>query len=305
MIVAKRWSTRAVRPRASILMSGPLPCRPSIRASATVPCSRRTASPLDCWMSRPRDHMPKPPIRIAMWSGPRNISTAMMRAWENRADTTVVDEPLYAAYLDHTGLDHPGATEIINAYDTDWRDVADMLLGPIPGDKPIWYQKQMAHHLLPDMQIDWVDGLTNCFLIRSPREVITSYIKIRPDPTQADLGFVQQLDIFEQVQAANRQHSARSGRPRCAGRSTQAADVVVRSRGRALQRGHAALAGRQARDRRRLGASLVRRRRTVDQVPSRTWPRTTRCRSICVRCWINARASMMCCTRIGWGVVEE
>ena len=143
--------------------------------------------------------MSRPPIRIAMWSGPRNISTAMMRSWENRPDTTVVDEPLYAAYLDHTGLDHPGAAEIIHAYDTDWRDVANMLLGPVPGGKPIWYQKQMTHHLLPDMGIDWVDGLTNCFLIRSPREVITSYIKVRPDPTQADLGFVQQLDIFEQV----------------------------------------------------------------------------------------------------------
>jgi len=143
--------------------------------------------------------MPNAPIRIAMWSGPRNISTAMMRAWENRPDATVVDEPLYATYLDHTGIDHPGSTEIIKAYDTDWRSVADMLLGPIPGGKPIWYQKQMAHHLLPEMGIDWVDGLTNCFLIRSPREVIASYIKVRPDPTQADLGYVQQLDIFEQV----------------------------------------------------------------------------------------------------------
>ncbi len=143
--------------------------------------------------------MPQAPIRIAMWSGPRNISTAMMRAWSNRPDTAVIDEPLYAAYLERTGLDHPGRARIIDANDTNWRSVADTLLGPVPDGMQIWYQKQMAHHLLPEMGIDWVDGLNNCFLIRSPREVITSYIKVRADPTQADLGFVQQLDIFEQV----------------------------------------------------------------------------------------------------------
>ena len=224
-----------------------------------------------------------------MWSGPRNISTAMMRAWENRADTTVVDEPLYAAYLDHTGLDHPGATEIINAYDTDWRDVADMLLGPIPGDKPIWYQKQMAHHLLPDMQIDWVDGLTNCFLIRSPREVITSYIKIRPDPTQADLGFVQQLDIYEQVKQRTGSippvldaRDVLEDPRRLLTLLCEAVDVPFSEAMLRWPAGKRETDGVWA-------PLLVRRRRTVDQVPSRTWPRTTRCRSICVRCWINAR----------------
>ena len=122
-----------------------------------------------------------------------------MRAWENRCDAAVIDEPFYAAYLDRTGLDHPGASVIIAQDETDWHNVATTLLGPVPGDRAIWYQKLMTHHMLPEIGLDWIFELTNCFLIRSPKEVITSYIKVRPDPTQADLGFVQQLDIFEQV----------------------------------------------------------------------------------------------------------
>src|SRR5690606_26976529 len=87
------------------------------------------------------------PLRIAMWLGPRNISTAMMRAWENRGDCAVSDEPLYAHYLAHTGLDHPGREEVVAAGDTDWRRVVAALAGPAPGDAPVWYQKHMTHHL--------------------------------------------------------------------------------------------------------------------------------------------------------------
>ncbi len=92
-----------------------------------------------------------PPLRIAMWSGPRNISTAMMRAWENRGDCVVSDEPLYAAYLATTGSDHPMYDEVIAAGDTNWRSVVRSLTGPAPNGKPIWYQKHMTHHLLPGM----------------------------------------------------------------------------------------------------------------------------------------------------------
>ena len=95
-------------------------------------------------------------VRVAMWSGPRNISTAMMRAWENRPDTVVVDEPLYAHYLDLTGDDHPGRDEVIAAGETDWRAVAGQLVGPVPDGTAVFYQKQMAHHLTADI----VDHLT-------------------------------------------------------------------------------------------------------------------------------------------------
>ena len=139
------------------------------------------------------------PVRIAMWSGPRNISTAMMRAWGNRPDTLVIDEPFYAYYLKATGKQHPGADEIIAFGETDWRKVIEQLTGPIPNAKRIFFQKQMAHHLLPEVDREWLGAVTNCFLIRDPREVIASYIKKREDPALPDLGFIQQAEILDFV----------------------------------------------------------------------------------------------------------
>jgi hypothetical protein len=139
------------------------------------------------------------PVCIAMWSGPRNISTAMMRAWGNRPDTFVIDEPFYAYYLRATGKKHPGADEIIASSETDWRNVVAQLTGPIPNAKGIFFQKQMAHHLLPAVDREWLGAVTNCFLIREPREVIASYVKKREDPALHDLGFVQQAEIFDFV----------------------------------------------------------------------------------------------------------
>jgi len=150
-------------------------------------------------------------LRIAMWSGPRNISTGMMRSWGNRADTVVVDEPLYAYYLKATGKDHPMAQEVIVSGETDWQKVVADLTGsqhkglshisPRKGGSHIvphiFYQKHMTHHLLPEMGRDWLAGLTNCFLIRDPAEVIASYTKKNEDPTLEDVGFVQQADIFD------------------------------------------------------------------------------------------------------------
>ena len=137
------------------------------------------------------------PLRVAMWSGPRNISTAMMRAWENREDCAVIDEPLYAAYLAKTGLDHPGRDEVIAAGETDWRRVVAILLGPAPNDAAVWYQKHMSHHLLPEMDIDWVLALRNVFLIRDPDEVVASYIKSRAEVTPEDIGLPQQARLFD------------------------------------------------------------------------------------------------------------
>lgn len=142
---------------------------------------------------------PSEPLRIAMWSGPRNISTAMMRAWGNRPDTIVVDEPLYAFYLNATGKRHPVAEEVMAAGETDWRKVVTCLTKSVPDGKAIFYQKQMTHHLLPEVERDWLSDLTNCFLIRDPAEVIASYIKKNDDPVLEDLGFVQQAGIFEWV----------------------------------------------------------------------------------------------------------
>ncbi|WP_217808141.1 hypothetical protein [Oceanibacterium hippocampi] len=137
------------------------------------------------------------PVRIAMWSGPRNISTAMMRAFGNRADCAVVDEPLYGFYLARTGLDHPGAEAVIASQPNDWREVAATLTGPVPGGAAVFYQKHMAHHLLAGVGRGWLARLSNCFLIRDPREVIASYVKAREQVSAADLGYEVQFAIFE------------------------------------------------------------------------------------------------------------
>ncbi len=134
-----------------------------------------------------------------MWSGPRNISTAMMRAWENRPDTAVIDEPFYAHYLAQTGLDHPGREEVIAAYPTDWRQIVDQITGPVPGGRPIFYQKHMPHHMLPGMDGAWLDQVANVFLIRDPRSVIASYVRKRQTITLEDTGLPQQWALFETV----------------------------------------------------------------------------------------------------------
>jgi hypothetical protein len=138
-------------------------------------------------------------LRIAMWSGPRNISTALMRSWGNRPDTFVCDEPLYAHYLLRTGRDHPGAAEVIAHHETAWPAVVAWLTGPIPEGKSIFYQKQMAHHLLPEIDRDWLDRVANCFLIRSPREMLASLLHFLPEPSLEDTGLPQQVEIYEGV----------------------------------------------------------------------------------------------------------
>jgi hypothetical protein len=138
-------------------------------------------------------------LRIAMWSGPRNISTAMMRAWENRGDTAVTDEPFYAHYLVETGVEHPGRDDVIATQEIDDARIAAMLIGPIPGGKPIWYQKHMTQHMLPEMPLDWLDHVTNCFLIREPEAVVASFTIQRPDAAAWELGFEQQARLFDHV----------------------------------------------------------------------------------------------------------
>ena len=121
----------------------------------------------------------------------------MMRAWENRGDTSVWDEPLYAYYLQRTGIAHPGADEVIAAGETDWRRVAAAVTGAVPDDKPIYFQKHMTHHMLDEVDRSWLAQLSNCFLIRDPREVIASYARTRPEVTVSDVGVLQQAELFE------------------------------------------------------------------------------------------------------------
>lgn len=137
------------------------------------------------------------PIRICMWSGPRNISTAMMRSFGNRSDCAVSDEPFYAAYLAETGLDHPMRDEVLASQPTDWRAVAAALAGPAPGGAKVWYQKHMTHHMLDGFGLDWADGAVNAFLIRDPARVLASYVVKRGEVTLADIGVERQRELFE------------------------------------------------------------------------------------------------------------
>ncbi|MFN8527002.1 MAG: HAD family hydrolase [Anaerolineae bacterium] len=142
-------------------------------------------------------------VRIAMWSGPRNISTAMMRSWGSRADTFVMDEPFYAHYLLDTPYraDHPGADEITAVHETDWRKVVTYLTGPIPEGKSIFYQKHMTHHMTEEIDLGWLSQVSNAFLIRDPREVIASFIKVIPNVQIDQIGLPRQVELFDKVQA--------------------------------------------------------------------------------------------------------
>jgi hypothetical protein len=140
-------------------------------------------------------------VRVAMWSGPRNISTAMMRAFENRSDTVVVDEPLYAAFLARTGIDHPGREVTIASQPTDPAEAIDSLRAPLPDGREIHYAKHMAHHLVDDDDLSWTAHFRNLLLIRDPGEVVSSYVRSRETCEPADIGLLQEerlMDTWQQ-----------------------------------------------------------------------------------------------------------
>ena len=136
-------------------------------------------------------------IRIAMWSGPRNISTAMMRSFASRSDCAVIDEPFYAAFLALSGLAHPMRQRILASHESDWRAAADELTGPGPGGRRVFYQKHMTHHMLPRIGRDWMRHCRHAFLIRHPARVLTSYARKRDAVTFADIGFAEQWELFQ------------------------------------------------------------------------------------------------------------
>lgn len=134
--------------------------------------------------------------RIAMWSGPRNLSTAMMRSFGNRADTCVSDEPFYGAFLKTSGAPHPMRDEVIAAMECDWARVARALAGPPPEAKPVWYQKHMWHHMVGPVGYDDFAGFTHAFLIRDPARMIASYLRKREAAAFEDFGLERQAEFF-------------------------------------------------------------------------------------------------------------
>ncbi len=144
--------------------------------------------------------MAEAPRRIAMWSGPRNLSTAMMRSFGNRADIAAVwDEPFYAAYLDMTAKNHPMREAILASQPRDWRTVARACVEvPVPAGT-VLYQKHMTHHMLPGIDRGWMELVTNVFLIRAPERVVASYAAKREEVALEDIGFTQQAEMFDRL----------------------------------------------------------------------------------------------------------
>ena len=143
---------------------------------------------------------------VSCWSGPRNISTALMRSWSSRKDTFVTDEPFYAYYLKETKLKHPLYKEIINKYSSNYDEVVNYLISRIPKDKKIWYQKHMAHHIFDFNNIEWVNNCENCILLRHPKEVISSYSKKNKLNSVEELGYPQQYEIIKYLKKINKSY---------------------------------------------------------------------------------------------------
>lgn len=138
-------------------------------------------------------------MRIAMWSGPRNLSTAMLYAFGNRPDVAVWDEPFFAPYLAATGARHPMRDAVLAAHETDPKVVARACgSDPVPFGKPHFYMKHMPHHM-DGMPLDWAAACVNVHLIRHPARVIASYLAKRESPTLDDLGYRQQAELFARL----------------------------------------------------------------------------------------------------------
>jgi len=196
-----------------------------------------------------------------MWSGPRTVSTALMRAWENRPDTVVTDEPLYAFYLARTGLDHPGRDDVLRSQPADWQVVARSLTsGPLPAGRAISYQKHMTHHLLPEVDRAALAPLRHAFLIRDPAELLASYARVRATPTLDDLGLWQQSEIFDTFDERNRNLIVN-----VVGRLTHRDEAAVSPFDSAVQGGDAVWEGLRLYQGRifRLGEHLARLRRSA------------------------------------------
>ena len=143
---------------------------------------------------------------VACWSGPRNISTALMRAWSSRTDTFVTDEPFYAHFLEFSQKKHPMREKIIKHYLSDYNEIVEYLTYDIPNQKTIWYQKHMAHHINDFSKIDWIKKCENCILIRHPKEVIHSYAAKNNLKGVEELGYPQQFEIIKFLKKVNQSY---------------------------------------------------------------------------------------------------
>lgn len=138
-------------------------------------------------------------VRLCLWSGPRNISTATMRSFEARGDCAVWDEPFYGFYLAETGLDHPGREATLAAWPTNAEDIAARCAGDAPGGEKLFFQKHMCQHMLPGVDLSWTAACRHLFLIRDPAQVAASWYATMADIDPADLGAERQLNLYDEI----------------------------------------------------------------------------------------------------------
>ena len=137
-------------------------------------------------------------LNLAMWSGPRNLSTALMRSFGNREDVIeVIDEPFYASYLKESNKKHPMYKEVLDSHESNWKMVVKNC-SRIDG-MGICYQKHMVQHILPSFKKKWILKFVNCFLIRETKEVISSFLKKWPEGDFEDFGFIDQINLFNYI----------------------------------------------------------------------------------------------------------
>ena len=142
-------------------------------------------------------------LKLSVWSGPRNVSTALMYSFRQRSDTKVVDEPLYGHYLKTTGADHPGVAEVMGTMEGDGeRVVGEVLLGPC--ERPVHFFKNMAHHLV-GLDRGFLRRITNVLLIRDPEEMLPSLAQVLPEPSLRDTGLDRQVEILDVMLEGDRE----------------------------------------------------------------------------------------------------
>ncbi len=142
---------------------------------------------------------------ICLWSGPRNVSTALMYSFRQRSDTRVVDEPLYGHFLRVSGADHPAALDVMNHMDCDGDRVMRRLLISEDDERPVQFLKQMAHHLVA-IDEQFLAATTNVLLIRDPAEMLPSLINQIPEPTIRDTGLKRQWQLYEALLLRGEHH---------------------------------------------------------------------------------------------------
>ena len=140
---------------------------------------------------------------LSLWSGPRNVSTALMYSFLQHPAIHVIDEPLYAHYLSKTSVSHPGDKEVLLTMEHDGEKVLKKIVSETKKFQ-IVFLKNMAHHWI-GLDSSWLDKYDNIFLIRDPKQMLPSLVNQLPKPILRDTGLKTQVEIYDRLQKQGKQ----------------------------------------------------------------------------------------------------